>query len=508
MRADAKIKTLEALAPLLAAHKAAGQTVVHCHGVFDLLHIGHIRYLSQAKELGDVLVVTVTPDRFVDKGPRRPAFPERLRAEALASLGDVDYVAINETPTAVETLYRLQPNVYVKGEEFKNPAADMTGKIALEAEAVARIGAKLAFTGDIVFSSSNLINRYLSNVPTELREYLSVFRQRYALDDILAAVDRMRGLRVLVVGDAILDEYQYGQAIGKSSKDPVLALRYHSCDLFAGGSLAVANHVADFAGQVGLLTVLGETQRHQDFIEAQLAPGIRRVFHTRPGAPTILKRRFIDSDSLNKLLELYVMDDAPLPPELDTAMAETFRGLVNEYDLVIVADFGHASIGPRLVDAMCATAPFLAVNTQANAGNRGFNSIARYRRADLVSLAEHELRLEARDQATELRGLMERLHTSIRNTYCLVTTGRQGCAVLGPNDCFLKVPAFATTVVDRVGAGDAFFAVAAMAAALGVPEELIGFLGNAAGSQAVESIGNKKSVSSMTIKKCLTALLK
>ena len=508
MNVDAKIKTLDELAAIIAAHKAAGRTVVHCHGVFDLLHIGHIRYFSQAKELGEVLVVTLTPDRFVDKGPHRPAFVERLRAEALASLGDVDYVAVNETSTAVETLRRLRPDVYVKGEEFRNIASDMTGKIGLEAQVVAEIGAKLAFTGDIVFSSSNLINRYLSHFPEELRSYLNVFRQRYAMSDVIDAVDRMRGLRVLVVGDAILDEYQYGQAIGKSSKDPVLALRYHSCDLFAGGALAVANHVADFAGEVGLLTILGETGRHEEFIDSQLDGRIRRIYHTRKGAPTILKRRFIDSDSLNKLLELYIMDDAPIPTDLDAAMAEDFRRLVADYDMVIVADFGHTSIGPRLLDAMCSTAPFLAVNTQANAGNRGFNTISRYPRADLISLAEHELRLETRDMERDVRPLMERVRDRMQNAYFVVTSGRQGCSVLGPGGDFLKVPAFAATVVDRVGSGDAFFAVAAMAARLGLPEEIIGFLGNAAGSQAVEIIGNKKSISSMTIKKCLTALLK
>ncbi len=508
MHADAKLKTLGELAAIIAAHKAAGRTVVHCHGVFDLLHIGHIRYFSQARELGDLLVVTLTPDRYVDKGPHRPAFSERLRAEALASLGDVDYVAINETPTAVETLFRLRPDVYVKGEEFRAIASDMTGKIGLEAAAVEEIGARLAFTGDIVFSSSNLINRYLSNFPEELREYLNVFRQRYALPEVLAAVDRMAGLRVLVVGDAILDEYQYGQAIGKSSKDPVLALRYHSSDLFAGGALAVANHLADFAGEVGLLTILGEHQRHEAFIDSQLDPRIRRVFHTRPGAPTILKRRFIDSESLNKLLELYVMDDAPIPPELDAAMAASFTELAAGYDLVIAADFGHATIGPRLLAALCEGAPFLAVNTQANAGNRGFNTISRYRRADVAFLAEHELRLETRDLERDVRPLMEGISAALGGAYCVVTAGRQGCSVLGPGGAFVKVPALAATVVDRVGSGDAFFSVAAMAARLGLPEELIGFLGNVAGGQAVEAIGNKKPVRALAIKKSLTALLK
>ena len=86
---------VEGLASAVAKRREAGQTVVMCHGVFDLLHIGHLRHFEQAKAHGDVLIVTLTPDQFVNKGTHRPAFPELLRAEAIASLGIVDYVAIN-----------------------------------------------------------------------------------------------------------------------------------------------------------------------------------------------------------------------------------------------------------------------------------------------------------------------------------------------------------------------------------------------------------------------------
>jgi cytidyltransferase-like protein len=98
---------LAALSETLSELKKQGKRVVHCHGVFDLLHIGHIRYFEEAATMGDVLVVTVTPDRFVDKGPFRPAFPEDLRAEAVASLEMVDYVAINDWSTAEETLRQI-----------------------------------------------------------------------------------------------------------------------------------------------------------------------------------------------------------------------------------------------------------------------------------------------------------------------------------------------------------------------------------------------------------------
>jgi len=253
-----KIKEIEQLSKLLESLRAEGKKIILCHGCFDLLHIGHIRYFSQAKTFGDVLVVTITPDEFVDKGPNRPAFDQNLRAEAVASLDCVDYVAINKWPTAEETLHLLQPDVYVKGSDFKNATDDITGKLAREEKIVHEIGAEMAFTQDIVFSSTSLINRFLSTFPEEIQQYLNIFRTRYALDEIIDLLDKMSSLKVLVIGDTILDDYHYCHPIGISSKDPIVAVQYKSYDIFVGGVLAVANHVANFAQNVSLVTVLGE----------------------------------------------------------------------------------------------------------------------------------------------------------------------------------------------------------------------------------------------------------
>src|SRR5690349_12984543 len=98
-----KIKDIDQLAAELGGVRR-GRTVVQCHGVFDLLHIGHIRHFQEARKKGDLLVVTLTPDQYVNKGPHRPVFTASLRAEAIASLDVVDYVAINKWPTAVEAI--------------------------------------------------------------------------------------------------------------------------------------------------------------------------------------------------------------------------------------------------------------------------------------------------------------------------------------------------------------------------------------------------------------------
>ena len=154
-----KILSLEKLAEKIQEVKSQDKTIVHCHGCFDLMHPGHIKYFQAAKRMGDILVVTVTPDRYVDKGPDRPVFPEMLRAESIAALECVDYVAINQWPTAVETLRLLRPHFYVKGQEFEN-LEDKTGKLQKEYEVVKEVGAEIRFTHEIVFSSTKLLNTY------------------------------------------------------------------------------------------------------------------------------------------------------------------------------------------------------------------------------------------------------------------------------------------------------------------------------------------------------------
>lgn len=156
---DMKILEISELAGRIARRRSEGKTIIHCHGCFDLMHPGHIRYLKAAKMMGDVLVVTISPDRFVDKGPDRPVFNEDLRAESIAALECVDYVAINKWPTAEETLRLIKPDIYVKGQEFEN-MEDKTGKIQKEVEVLKEIGVEIQFTHEIVFSSTGLLIQY------------------------------------------------------------------------------------------------------------------------------------------------------------------------------------------------------------------------------------------------------------------------------------------------------------------------------------------------------------
>lgn len=483
-----KIHDLAKLAALLAEAKRDGRSVVHCHGVFDPLHIGHIRHFAQAKKLGDLLVVTVTPDRFVNKGPHRPVFTETLRAEAIASLELVDYVAINDWPTAIETIHTLRPDIFVKGAEFRS-GRDLTGAIALEEAAIRSVGGRIEFTESLVFSASHLVNRHFPVFPREVSDYLASFAARHPLADILKYLEGARPLKVLVVGEAVIDDYRYCEAIGKSSKEPTLVVKSLSSERFAGGSLAVANHVANFSDGVAVQTFLGSVDSHEAFVRSRLNSCVERRFLQRHDAPTIVKQRFIEQYFLSKLFEVYEINDGPLTERDRQALCDGLRGRIGEFDVVLVVDLGHGMLVPEAIDILCRESRFLAVNTQSNAGNFGFNPISKYPRADYISVSENEMRLEARDRRGDLRSMIESISKKLNCPRVLVTRGKNGCTAYSDDDGFCDVPAFALQVVDREGAGSAVLAITSLCMAQRAPIEVAGFIANVVGAQAVATVG-------------------
>ncbi|MBI4061661.1 MAG: adenylyltransferase/cytidyltransferase family protein [Elusimicrobia bacterium] len=505
--ARAKILDIEALAVELGRQRGLKKRIVHCHGVFDLLHVGHVRHFAEAKAMGDLLVVTLTQDQHVNKGPHRPAFPQDLRAEVIAALDSVDYVAVNKWPTAVNAIKLLKPHVYAKGPDYKDAAKDVTGGIAVEERAVRSSGGEIRFTEDITFSSSKLLNRHMPQFDGPVAGFLERLRRRYSGSDVASLLDGLRKLKVLVVGDAILDEYVYCIAMGKSSKEPILAAQYLSSETHAGGALAIANHLAEFCDGVDLATYLGAKDPREDFVRANLKPNVKPVFLSKSDSPTIVKRRFVQETTLTKLFEIYEMNDAPLEGPEEDEFCRLLDSKLAGYDVVLAADFGHGLIGPRAVELLAKKSRFLSVMTQINAANIGFHTISKYPRADYICIHEGELRLDHRNRHDDLKMLTRNIAKRLSASTVMVTRGTKG-TLLHQGGTFSECPAFATKVVDRIGAGDAVLAMTSLASAAKFPPELIGFLGNLAGAQAVTIVGNSASISRVSLLKSVEALLK
>jgi rfaE bifunctional protein nucleotidyltransferase chain/domain len=489
--------------------KSEGKKIVLCHGVFDLLHPGHFKHFEAAKKLGDYLFVTITDDAHVNKGPGRPIFNENIRAETLAAIEVVDFVSISRYSLALNAIEALKPDFYVKGQEYKVDKDDITGGIIDERNKVEEFGGKLAFTDEVQFSSTKLINRNLDYAKDEVKDYLVGLRKKTSFDKIKADFDKISEYRVLVIGDIILDEYTFVQPLGKASKSATITAKKLNSELYAGGVLAVANHISNFVKEVTLITTYGLNfgKNYLELIHDRLNPNV--VFNPIfcDDRPTVLKRRYLDKIFKSKLFEIIEIEDAPLPHAIRDKIINQTYDLAEKYDLVLVSDFGHGLLDPFIIEHITHQPVFVAVNAQTNSANFGFNLLTKYRRCNYFSIDENECRLALHDRYSDidhlLRSLME--HTSAN--MAAITLGVRGSMVSNRESIPVIAPVLSNEVVDTIGAGDAYLAITSLLAKNGNPPEEIAFIGNAIGAMAVQILGNKSFIEKIPLLKYIRTLL-
>lgn len=463
---------------LLGALPSSEKAMVLVHGEFHAVDAACVRALAQAKRLGGTLVVAALPH---DGGIVVPsdAFAERL--EVVRALGMVDHVFDARGLSVMELIDRLKPIVYVTSAEVIDDAP----RAAIEAYGGAIVQMRFSTAEDRKSSTSH------QPVPSKAAAFLGDFSRRHSLETTTQVVEKASSLSVLLVGEAIVDEYHYCEAMGKAGKEPILAVRYESSERFAGGVLSTANQVAEFSGNVSLVSVLGAANSQEDLIRQHLKPQVDAAFFYQPDAPTTVKRRYVEKYPLQKLFEVYTMVDA-VPAELSQELQDWLTRELPRFDVVIVTDYGHGLLTPAIIDTLCARAKFLSVNTQTNASNHGFNTISKYPRADFVCISEKEFRIEARSRTRELPAIMEEVALRLGAEALIATRGERGSTLWHRREGFATVPAFTERIVDRIGAGDAVLALTSLAAAQQAPIETVGFLGNALGALAVETVGHRK----------------
>ena len=270
-------------------------------------------------------------------------------------------------------------------------------------------------------------------------------------------LEAVKDFKVLMIGDAIVDEYVYVKTIGKAVKENALSSILGKRESFKGGVWAAAAHARNFCSKV----------------DVQIGPY------------TMYNSRLVDDVYLRKLFVTHEMK----PTE----------GLISDfdygsYDLVIVTDFGHGTMTKAIIDRVTKEARFLAVNAQTNATNYGFNLITKYPRADFVVIDELEARLAAHDKDSDIEEVILKLGFK----KIVVTRGTMGA--VGFDGAFERQNALTDKVVDSMGAGDAFLSVTSPYAAAGVSMKDLLKIGNAAGAIKVGIVGHRSSVTKEAVR--------
>ncbi len=486
-----KIVGVEALIERLAGVRAAGQTVVQCHGCFDIVHPGHIRYLQFARTLADVLVVSVTGDALIDKGHDRPWIPQELRAESLAALEFVDWVVIDPNPTACELLERVRPDVYVKGREY---ALSTDARFLRERQIVERNGGRVVFSsGEVVFSSTRLAQSLARDEQTE-RDRRGAFCRRHGVSRaaLEQALEGFAERRVLVVGDIVSERYLLCDAGELAADAPMLSVRRFGSLHYWGGAAAVALQLHALGARPFLLSAVGTDESSRQLVERLADLGI--------GGHLLRARQELVTRTT------YLTDEAKLfraceggATPLDTASERRANAILSERiedaDLLIWCDHGHGMLTPGVAGVANAHAARRGIGCVVHApGQRGQFDLLRG--ADLLLASERRLREALNDLGSGLSVAASALLDRARAKALLVWMPKRGIVSFarrsddagegGWHERLLSefVPTFAPRPVDSLGVEEAMLAAAGLALATGRSPALGAYL-----AAAVEVLG-------------------
>ena len=225
------------------------------HGVFDAIHIGHLWYFKNAKKLVDKLIVSVTTDKYVNKGPGKPIFDTAKRVELLRSIDVIDEVIVSDSKTAIEIIKKIKPDFYIKGSDYKNLASDLSNQIRVEKKAVENVGGKLVFTNSPLFSSSSIINKNFDFINDDAKKFLTLYKgsKHHLHKKFKDFIKTKSNKKIILIGDPLLDIIKFVLPSGKSNKNNIIATRFVNKEINLGGTLLVLNFISQFYKSVEFL---------------------------------------------------------------------------------------------------------------------------------------------------------------------------------------------------------------------------------------------------------------
>lgn len=459
-----------------------GKRIVFVSGNFNIVHPGHLRLLQFAADCGDFLVVGVTSDKL-------PAvtIPAAMRLEGVKAIGIVDFaIALDERPEAF--IARLKPAVVVKGKEYEN-------RHNPERDAVEGYGGKLLFgSGEVRFSSLDLLQRELLEINfSSIHKPLDFPRRHgFVFENLVGIVQKFSSLRVLVVGDLIVDEYINCDPLGMSQEDPTIVVTPIRSDRFIGGAGIVAAHARGLGAKVRYVGVTGD-DTSAAYAEETLAKfRVDSNFIVDESRPTTLKQRYRANGKT--LLRVSHLKQHDISRELAERMFESVLAGLDQCDLLVFSDFNYGCLPQVLVERIVAKCQdkkiMMVADSQASSQ---ISDVSRFRGMHLLTPTEHEARLAVRDYTSGLVVLAERLREQAAAQQLFITLGSEGLLIYAQEQGDMQtdqLPALNTSPKDVSGAGDSLLTCASMALAVGADIWRAAYLGGIAAACQVSRVGN------------------
>ena len=490
--------------------KRQKKKIVLCHGVFDLVHIGHIDYFKEAKAAGDILIVSVTTNKYVNKAPGRPYFDTKQRINFLSSLTVIDYVVISNSETAENIIKLIKPNIYYKGSDYKDNKKDITNNIKKEINVVKKNRGKILYSKAEIFSSSKLLN--INEADNSLKKtFIINLKKKYSFNLINKIIDEASKISVLVIGETILDKFSFCKYLGRSGKENILTVDKIEEKTFLGGSLSLAQNISVISKKVTICSITGKNQKENNFIKKNISKNIHLNFMSLEDTSTIIKEKIVELSDNLKLLGIYRFKDRPLSEKNEKKFKSKVFNEIKKNQIVLISDYGHGLISKKLAqDIIKKKKNDLFVNTQLNAANFGYHTIGKYVNSSFAVINETELRHELRDRNTETSKLLPVLSKKLNIKNLIVTAGANGS--YGFNQKKNKTsycPAFTNTFKDKIGAGDCYMGIFSIIFKIFPKDiELAMFIASMATIDSMSGYGSEFLVNKIRLKKRILYTLK
>lgn len=490
-----KIYSVDELAEIREELRDEGKTVVQCHGCFDIVHPGHIRYLQFAAEQGDELIVSVTGDDSIDKGVDRPYINEDLRAENLAALEFVSYVCVDHHRWAGPVLEEIKPDIYVKGKEYETKSDP---RFAQEKELVESYGGKVVFSsGDVVYSSSYIIEEFGEEFELE-HQKIDAFCRRHDItrNGLEDRIDAISNEKVLVIGDPVLDHYIHCEERGVASESPMLSVSPAREEWFVGAAGLIARQLKSLGAESTLLTTLGDGEDAERFSDRLQSDDVRIESVDVDDRPTYVKSRYLVDDQ--KVFKVDHGRYAPASTKATEELLERLDDLMEDHDALVATDFGYGLFGPKLVAGITDVVREHDKPYYVDVSGSGTSSLLQFEGPAAATPTEDELRFAFGDKESGLSHLAVNYFDRTKAELLALTLGKRGALLFYPPEGEGEerrsqteyLPAMLRHPLDPVGAGDVFLS-ALVGASLtdATPPEAI-YLGTCLSAIHITRMGN------------------
>ena len=470
--------------------------VILCHGNFDVVHPGHVRHLIYAKSKADILVVSITADRYIQKGIYKPFVPENLRALNLAAFQMVDFVTIDYNQKPIKILSNLKPNFFAKGFEYTSGGLPPATKE--EAKVVESYGGEIIFTpGDIVYSSTKLLN--LSQPKIDNYKLINLMQKNKVTFDILReTLRKIKNFKVHVIGDTIIDSYTRTNLIGGHIKTPTPSVSFQEKTDYIGGAGIVAKHLKFAGADVYFTTILGNDSL-KDFVLSEMNKSKIKINaiidNTRP---TTNKNTIISNGY--KLLKIDKLDNHPISERVLNKIKNYI--IKQKTDAVIFSDFRHGIFNKTSIPILTTSIKKDVFKVADSQVATRWGNIADFKNFDLLTPNEKEARFSLADQDSSISDLTRRLKEKTKWNNLILKLGERGIFACGKKYISgFSIPAFTSQVIDAVGAGDALLAYATLSMLVTKSVFISSILGSVAAACECEHEGNVVIESEQIIRK-------